>query len=72
MKLLLIKGLAQNILLELYPRITASDKISLSTNQYLILRKSISTLLFAIGLDHKYNNNDKICDILEKFAVGTQ
>jgi len=48
--ILFIEGLSENILLELYTRINLSNKSTMTTIEYLSIRKSILILIFTIRL----------------------
>ena len=70
--ILLVEGMAQNMMLELCARIDATEECSISLLFINHLKQIISTLMFTAGIDNIINSIDKIYDILDYFAIGIQ
>jgi len=73
--LLLVEGLAENILLELCARMNTPEttEAHFQSNDILNMKKNINTLMTAAGGDSVVDFSDKtVTDILSSFSVGTE
>ena len=71
LSLLLVEGLAENILLELCARFTKENENTLSDTSLKMMKKSIVTLMNVVGLKDDYSSST-VCGMLANFSVSTE
>ena len=73
LSLLLVDGLAENILLEVCARFNNLNEADMSNDMITKMKKSLGILMLASGDSNLQNPNTKsICNMLSDFQVGTE